>query len=58
MKYECVWVDPETGEPLIIMAMTEEEIKERQDLNVKNTATAARERVLEHLRTTNGHSVH
>lgn len=55
MEYKCVYVDPETGEPLIMKAMTEEEIKERTELNIKNTATAARQRVLDYHRKHNGH---
>ena len=54
MEFKLVGVDEETGEPIVIKAMTPAEILERQELNVKNTATAARQRVLEHLRKTNG----
>jgi len=39
-----------------ILIMDENEIKERADLNVANTASALRRKVLEHLATGNGHS--
>lgn len=55
MEYKCVYVDPETGEPTIVKVMTKAEIEERLDLNIKNTATAGRQRVLEQLSKQNGH---
>lgn len=54
MEFKLVGVNEETGEPIVIKAMTPAEIKERNDLNIKNTATAARQRVLAHLSKTNG----
>lgn len=52
------WIDDNDvlHENMPIRYMNEDEIKERQDLNVANTASAQRARVVAELAKTNGHS--
>lgn len=47
--------DPDTGEMIPVRYMTEDEVKEREALNVANTASALRARVLKELAGRNGH---
>jgi len=44
----------EDGEPIMLRVMTAEEIRERDALNVANTASALRQRTLEYLAQHNG----
>lgn len=46
--------DKDTGEPIHYMNL--DEIKERADLNIANTATALRAKVIAHLAKANGNS--
>jgi hypothetical protein len=50
--YYC---DVESHEELPILVMDANEILERTNLNVANTASSLRRRVLEHLAKSNGH---
>jgi hypothetical protein len=46
--------EDEDGEPITRRVMTADEIRERLDLNIANTASALRRRVLEALAEKNG----